>query len=171
MSEMLFTGVRRMHEGDLNVVLNWRNHPEVRRFMYTQHEISQNEHAEWFAKCSRDSMKHLLIFESGSKPLGFVSIHENEPGCSSNWGFYIAPDAPKGTGRALGKAALQYGFETAKMQKICGQALAFNERSIRFHISMGFQCENILNQKHFDGDQYHDVVCFGLLASQWRKGE
>jgi UDP-4-amino-4,6-dideoxy-N-acetyl-beta-L-altrosamine N-acetyltransferase len=53
------------------------------------------------------------------------------------------------------------------LHKLCGQALAFNERSIRFHQNLGFRREGVLRQQHFDGEQYHDVVCFGLLASEW----
>ena len=32
--------LRRLTEDDVPMILPWRNHPDVRRFMYTQHEIS-----------------------------------------------------------------------------------------------------------------------------------
>ena len=86
----------------------------------------------------------------------------------ADWGFYAAPDAPKGTGRQLGKAVQYYVFVQAGLHKLCGQALVYNERSIRFHQSLGFQQEGILREQHFDGQNYHDVVCFGLLASEWQ---
>jgi len=34
-------------------------------------------------------------------------------------------------------------------------------------LRLGFQREGVLRQQHFDGQQYHDVVCFGLLANEW----
>ncbi len=157
-----------MSENDLELVLSWRNHPQVRRYMYTQHEISLEEHTRWFDRAKQDSERHLLIFEPGSTPLGFINIHQIAPGGIADWGFYVAPDAPKGTGRSLGNAALQFAFKTLTLHKLCGQALAFNERSIRFHLGQGFQQEGVLRQQHFDGQQYHDVICFGLLASDWR---
>jgi UDP-4-amino-4,6-dideoxy-N-acetyl-beta-L-altrosamine N-acetyltransferase len=156
-----------MCESDLEQVLHWRNHPEIRRYMYTQHEISLEEHAHWFARASLDPERHLLVFEIDSISLGFINIHQIASAGIADWGFYAAPDAPKGTGRALGQAALLYAFERAGLHKLCGQALAFNERSIRFHMNLGFQREGVLRQQHFDGQQYHDVVCFGLLASEW----
>lgn len=167
MSEANLADVRPMNEGDLDQVLSWRNHPEVRRYMYTQHEISREEHARWFARALQDSERHLLVFEIDTTPLGFINIHRIASGGIADWGFYAAPDAPNGTGRALGQAALRYAFEAAGLHKLCGQALAFNERSIRLHLSLGFQREGVLRQQHFDGQQYHDVVCFGLLASEW----
>lgn len=170
MSESTFGGVRPMCEEDLERVLSWRNHPEVRRYMYTQHEISLDEHVRWFAQASQNPKRHLLVFEIDAKPLGFINIHQIASGGIGDWGFYVAPDAPKGTGQALGQAVMRYAFEVAGLHKLCGQALVFNERSIRFHVKLGFQREGVLRQQYFDGQQYHDVVCFGLLANEWHQG-
>lgn len=169
MSESTRAGVRPMTEMDLEQVLSWRNHPDVRRYMYTQHEISREEHAGWFARASQDPERHLLMFEIDATPFGFINIHQIASGGIANWGFYAAPDAPEGTGRALGQAAMRYTFEAAGLHKLCGQVLAFNERSIQFHLNLGFQREGVLRQQHFDGQQYHDVVYFGLLASEWHQ--
>lgn len=157
--------VRPMTREDLEQVLSWRNDVDVRRYMYTQHEISLEEHTRWFERATLDSSRHLLVFESSAVPVGFINIHKIAPGGIADWGFYAAPDAPKGTGRRLGEAALQYAFGQAGLHKICGQAIAYNERSIKFHLNQGFHQEGILRQQHFDGQQYHDIVCFGLLAS------
>lgn len=157
--------VRTMAREDLERVLDWRNHEEVRRYMYTQHKITLTEHTLWFERASTDDSRHLLILESDAIPLGFINIHQISAGGIADWGFYTAPDAPKGTGRQLGEAALDYAFSRAGLHKICGQAIAYNKRSIKFHLGLGFQQEGILRDQHFDGDCYHDVVCFGLLAS------
>lgn len=158
-----------MNQADMDQVLAWRNHPEVRRFMYSQLEISAEEHAQWFARASQDPERHLLMFEINKSPLGFINIHLIASGGIADWGFYVAPDAAKGTGRSLGQAALRYAFEAAGVNKLCGQALASNERSIRFHLNLGFQREGILRQQRFDGQQYHDVFCFGMLAREWQQ--
>lgn len=159
--------LRPMETRDLQQVLGWRNHPEIRRHMYTQHPISLEEHGRWFEKKSADPDYHLLVFEVDATPLGFINIHQIASGGIADWGFYAAPDAPKGTGRQLGQAALHYAFVTSGLHKLCGQVLAFNASSIKFHRNLGFTQEGILRQQHFDGQHYHDVVCFGLLASEW----
>lgn len=161
------SSVRGMTRADLEMVLNWRNHADVRRYMYTQHEISLAEHERWFERAVQNPKKHLLIFEQNTVPLGFVNFNENEDGGVADWGFYIAPGAAKGTGRALGCAALSHAFEILKLHKICGQALAYNQRSIQFHQRLGFAQEGTLRDQHFDGQQYHHIVCFGLLATEW----
>jgi UDP-4-amino-4,6-dideoxy-N-acetyl-beta-L-altrosamine N-acetyltransferase len=159
--------VRAMTERDLGTVLAWRNDLEVRRYMYTQHMISMEEHQRWFERAAREPARHLLVFEDEHGPAGFVNFHAPGQGRIAEWGFYLAPNAPKGTGRRLGRAALEYGFSTAGFHKVCGEALAFNERSIRFHLNLGFQQEGVLRDQHFDGQTYHAVVRFGLLHHEW----
>lgn len=161
--------LRRMQADDLEQVLSWRNHVDVRRYMYTQHEITFEEHSQWFTRASQDSNKHLLIFEIERVPLGFINIHQVAEGGIADWGFYAAPKSPKGTGKALGLAALKYAFEDIGLHKLCGQALGHNERSMKFHKSLGFKAEGVLRQQHFDGQNYHDIHCFGILASDWQQ--
>lgn len=162
------TQLRHMNHADLAIVLNWRNHPEVRRYMYTQHEITLDEHRQWFERSLLDPKKHLLIFEVNHQPLGFVNFNETRDDGNSDWGFYLAPDAPKGSGFQLGQAALNYAYTVLKLNKVCGQALAYNQRSIRFHQSLGFQQEGALRDQYFDGESYHHVICFGLLSHEWQ---
>jgi UDP-4-amino-4,6-dideoxy-N-acetyl-beta-L-altrosamine N-acetyltransferase len=157
-----------MTSQDLERVLAWRNHKEVRRYMYTQHEICLEEHTRWFERASQDASRHLLVFEVDATALGFINIHQIGPGGVADWGFYVAPNAPRGTGRRLGQIALRHAFTQVGLHKLCGQALAYNERSIKFHLSQGFLQEGILRDQHFDGQRHHDVVCFGLIASEWK---
>lgn len=159
--------LRAMTTADLEQVLAWRNHPEIRRYMYTTHEIGLAEHRAWFERASTDSRKHLLIFEIDSNPMGFVNLTElNEHGIA-DWGFYVATEAPKGTGLKLGQAALRYAFQTLGLHKVCGQALDFNERSIKFHERLAFQQEGVLRDQHFDGERYCSIVAFGILSTEW----
>ena len=77
--------VRPMTNEDLERVLAWRNHEEVRRYMYTQHEISLIEHSRWFGRASQDSSRHLLVFENDAVPLGFINLHQIAPGGVADW--------------------------------------------------------------------------------------
>lgn len=160
--------IRQMESTDLPRVLEWRNSPEIKRFMYTQHHISLEEHTAWFERASRDPKRHLLIFELNNVPLGFINIHEKIEGGIADWGFYTAPDLEKGSGSKLGSAGLLYAFSFLKLYKLNGQALGYNHKSIRFHERLGFKKEGILRDQHFDGKSYHDVICFGLLSSEWK---
>lgn len=164
LAQLSSQSIRKMTQADLEMVLAWRNHINVRRFMYTQNEISMTEHSRWFECANIDTKRHLLVYQMGDQPLGFINLHEISAGGIANWGFYVAPNAPRGTGSALGCTVLKYAFHTLNLHKLCGQVIEFNDRSIRLHLKLGFSKEGILRKHHFDGQIYHDVWCFGLIA-------
>lgn len=162
--------LRPLHSDDLELVRAWRNHPDIRHYMYTRHTIGHEEHQRWFRQADTDPDKHLLIFELEGVPTGFVNLTIVDHVASrAEWGFYLAPDAPRGSGTLLGQHALTYLFMELKQHKLCGEALAYNQRSIHFHERLGFRQEARLRDHHFDGSQYHDVIGFGLLVGEWQQ--
>lgn len=163
--------IRPLRKSDLEAVLEWRNHPDVRQYMYTTHEITWQEHLSWFNSNQKSGRHHLLIYETNETPRGFIKFTPKTCGNVCDWGFYLSPDAERGTGQALGRAALNYGFDKLGLHKVCGEALGFNERSRRFHTKLGFIEEGYHVEQHFDGNKYHDVVSFGLLRKSWEMRE
>jgi UDP-4-amino-4,6-dideoxy-N-acetyl-beta-L-altrosamine N-acetyltransferase len=162
--------VRPMADADAAIVFAWRNHPEVRRHMFTRHEIAWDEHRKWFEGGAHDPRSHRLIYEQRGLPLGFVSLTLGRHSSVADWGFYTAPDAPQGTGRAMGRRALDHAFGVLGLHKVCGQVIEHNQRSMDLHAALGFRQEGILRDQYFDGKQYHAVVCFGLLRRDWHLG-
>lgn len=163
--------VRAVREEDLPALLAWRNHPQVRAFMFSRHEIGLDEHRAWFAGASQDDTRRLLIVEDDGGPLGFVQFADVVPGGISDWGFYARPDAPKGTGRKMGAAALGHAFSALQLHKVCGQAIAGNTASIALHRALGFAQEGVLRDQHQIEGAYHSLICFGLLEQEWRPDE
>lgn len=150
------------------MVLAWRNHADVRRYMFTQHEISLDEHRNWFAKAKQDPSRCLLMVEESKQAIGYVQFSNVEVGGVADWGFYARPNAPKGAGLKLGTIALNHAFGALKLHKVCGQAIASNQSSIAFHQRLGFQLEGVIrDQRRIEGS-YHSLHCFGLLADEWQ---
>ncbi len=160
--------IRPVLSTDLGLMLAWRNHPQVRAYMLTQHEISIDEHRHWFERSNGDPSRRLMIVEQKGEPLGFVSFSGVAVGAIANWGFYASPETAKGAGTKLGLTALEFAFDELLLHKVCGQALAFNEASIRMHQKFGFRQEGILREQHKINVSYHDIICFGLLRNEWK---
>lgn len=159
--------LRPMMEADLERVLAWRNHPDVRQHMYTQNEISLEEHSRWFKGASVDPDRHLLILEVDAEPQGYVNFRCDGAGAAV-WGFYLAPDAPKGTGRLLGEAATGYAFETLGLKRIWGEVLPDNLASQNFHLRQGFVMEAILPDKTVGDQRIGNVRRYLLTRDAWR---
>ena len=157
-----------MVEGDLELVLNWRNHPEVRRFMFDTRKIRMDEHRSWFERTRKKTATTLLLLEIEGAPQAFMNISRLEDDSPiAEWGFYAAPRAAKGTGKLLGRLTLDFAYTQLNLHKVCGRVLSFNNRSLRFHESMGFRREGVLRDQFFDGDSFFDVINFGMLSHEW----
>jgi len=158
---------RLLHEDDLPTILRWRNHPNVRRYMLTQHEISLAEHTRWFEKARSDRNRCLLLVQDHKRPIGYVQFAQVCVGGVADWGFYADPEAPKGSGTKIGTAGLRHAFEQLHLHKVNGQAFDFNEASIALHRRLGFRHEGRLREQQRVDHGYHDLMLFGLLAREW----
>lgn len=161
--------LRLIDKQDLDLLLEWRNSVQVRQFMYSTHEINRDEHFRWYESVRSADDRYPRIFTLAGKPVGFVNIGPVRAGGVADWGFYTAPDAPRGTGRKMGECALDFAFSELQLHKICGEALSANEASRNYHRRLGFRQEGELKDNHFDGSNYHNVICFGLTINEWRK--
>lgn len=158
---------RQMVQGDLALILSWRNHPTVRQHMLTQHEISLAEHQHWFQCASGDARRKLLIVEEAGIAIGHVNFSGVEPGGVADWGFYAAPGAAKGSGKKVCATALTTAFNEFQLHKVCGHALQSNKASAGLHLRLGFSLEGRLREHSRTGQVYQDLLCFGLLKREW----
>jgi UDP-4-amino-4,6-dideoxy-N-acetyl-beta-L-altrosamine N-acetyltransferase len=135
--------------------------------MLTQHLITLDEHRQWFERTSTHSQRKVMVVEHQGQPFGLVHFTGVQAQAAVEWGFYVAPDASKGSGQRLGSCALAFAFEQLQVHKVCGQVLASNAASIRFHERLGFSPEGRLREQVFIEPHHHDLLCFGLLHSEW----
>jgi UDP-4-amino-4,6-dideoxy-N-acetyl-beta-L-altrosamine N-acetyltransferase len=150
---------------DLEMVRAWRNHPDIKKFMFTQKEVLPDEHAAWFERVKNDKSKKILIYMENTLPLGFIQFATiRNQDTIIDWGFYLSPNANKGTGTKMTKLGLGYAFNQLKAHKIFAEILEYNVPSIRLHQKLGFSQEGVLRDHYFDGQDYHAVLCFGLLT-------
>jgi len=160
--------LRELLEEDLPQVLTWRNHPQVRRHMLTQHEISAEEHSQWFNKLQQDPMRRAVLVHEGDQALGLAHFAPVNPHGVMDWGFYLTPQAPQGSGSKLARKALEFAFKQQGWHKVCGQVVSINAASRRFHLKLGFTLEGVMRQQAFIADEWLSLWCYGLLASDWK---
>lgn len=137
--------LRVAEEADRDVVLGWRNHPQVRKVSLTTHEITPAEHAAWWSALAADDKRGLLIFEWAGVPAGVVIFdrrQEAERGVI--WSFYLDTDGLTARGAllpawvALEREAVDYAFDVLGAQKLGGETLASNVPVLRLHKRFGF---------------------------------
>lgn len=160
--------LRDIGEKDLDLMRVWRNAPAVRANMYTQHEISPEEHLAWWEKTKNRTDQKYLMYEMAGIPIGitaFTSIDTKNK--NSAWAFYTSPSAPKGSGSKMEYLMLEYAFNLLNLHKLYCEVLAFNESVIKLHQKFGFQIEGIFRDQYQNNDQYVNIYRLAILATEW----
>lgn len=166
MNELL----RALSKDDLAVIRKWRNDPEINKFMFSQHEILEVEHLAWYQASQNNPLRQLFAYEEQDEMQGFLQLQQKAADSQVyEWGFYISPQAVRGTGSRMAKSAMLTVFSKLKANKLYGEVLAFNRPSLKLHEKLGFTEEGVLRQQHFLNNQYHDVHCFGMLKQEWQQ--
>ncbi|NUO60441.1 MAG: GNAT family N-acetyltransferase [Hamadaea sp.] len=163
-------------DSDRDLVLTWRNHPEVRKVSFTTHEIRPEEHAGWWAAVAQDPRRRVLIFEWRGTPAGVVSFDaRNAAEEGVVWGFYLDNETLQAKGELLPawvqleSDAVEYAFDVLQAELIGGETLAWNTPVLQLHKRMGFT-ETRRYEREVDGVP-QEVVWTELSAADRKKGK
>jgi UDP-4-amino-4,6-dideoxy-N-acetyl-beta-L-altrosamine N-acetyltransferase len=171
MAEGLNVDLRPIEAADKDRILAWRNSPDVRPYMYTDHLISPEEHARWFASLEGDGTRVYWIIELNGAPVGLANLYDfDRQNQRCAWAYYLADPAVRGLG--LGSYVeywvLEYVFEGLKLAKLWCEVLVSNEAVWRLHETFGFTVEARFRGHIIKNEGRQDVLGLGILAADWR---
>jgi UDP-4-amino-4,6-dideoxy-N-acetyl-beta-L-altrosamine N-acetyltransferase len=155
---------------DMTRILAWRNLPEVSAYMYTDHRITDAEHARWFAAAMSDETKRYWVIELEGEPVGLANLYDIQTSQKrAYWAFYLADDRVrgKGVGSATERFVMRHAFEDLGLDKLCCEVLATNDGVVRMHQRYGFQIDGVLRRHVVKGGERVDVVTMSLLRDDW----
>ncbi|WP_273214194.1 UDP-4-amino-4,6-dideoxy-N-acetyl-beta-L-altrosamine N-acetyltransferase, partial [Helicobacter rodentium] len=118
---------RDLNEEQKWLVLSWRNHQNISKFMRTK-RISQEEHFKFLEELKQSKTKKYFLLFRDKEPLGVIYF-TNITLDSCEFGIYQNPDL-KGNGAALMQKMLQYAQETLGVKSIYACALNTNQKAI-----------------------------------------
>ena len=164
------TRLRPAEPADAGRLLDWRNQPEVARWMYTDHAITPEEHARWYAAALRDPSRSYWIIEVDGAAAGLVNLYDLDPrNARCSWAYYLAD--PGSRGRGVGAfvefLVLEQVFIERGLNKLWCEVLLDNEAVWKLHQSFGFTREATLRQHIIKRGRFTDVIGLGLLRGEW----
>ena len=132
-------------DADQENVRTWRNHDEVRAVSLTQHVISADEHAAWWANTKDNPSRHVLIYERGGVPSGVVTFFDLDVDAKTSWwGYYLDNDGLTARGELLPawiqiqREAVKYADAELGLDSLDAEVLEINEGVRRFNKRNGF---------------------------------
>ena len=163
---------RNITEDDLEMILTWRTNPEVTRYMFTDPDLSLQQQHRWLQNISADKTRRDWIINADSEDVGLVSlVHIDNHNRRCDWAYYLGSPTVrgKGIGRAVELNILRYVFEVLKLNKLCGEVLAFNEKVVEIHQKYGSKVEGRRRAHIYKDGEFLDVVEVGILREEWEQ--
>lgn len=162
--------LRNVEQGDKELIRSWRNLPEIAQYMYTDHQITTEEHEQWFNRIMNNPRYQYWVVVYDDAEIGLVNLYDID---SKNqrcfWAFYLA--SPNIRGLGLGSLieylVLRHVFEERNLNKLCCEVLDFNQPVVKLHKKFGFQEEGVYRQHVYKGDKFHEVIALAMLRSEW----
>ena len=162
--------LRSIADEELELMRAWRNAPAVRANMYTQHEISYDEHLAWWEKTKNRADQKYFMYEMTGEPIGIAAFTGIDiQSQNSAWAFYASPTAPRGTGSKMEYLMLEHAFGTLQLHKLYCEVLAFNTPVIKLHQKFGFKVEGVFREQHKVNVDFVDTYRLGILATEWQE--
>ncbi len=163
--------LRPMTEEDAELIVNWRNQPELKRFFISQADFSIESHLKWFRsmKESGRACQMMICDKQNDKPLGSVDIKdidmENRKG---EYGIFIGDKDTRGRGigTEAAKLMIRYGFDVLGLHRIYLRVIASNERARRSYERAGFKQEGYLHHDVCINGKYEDIIWMAIVNEE-----
>ena len=131
---------------DIEYFLKWFNDPEVIQYlsMYLpMTEMAEEQWLEGLPARANTNVHFVIEAVSGDTtcPIGTTGLSNISPkDHSAQFGIAIGDKDywSRGYGTEAARLIIRYGFEQLNLHRISSFAYAFNERSIRMHLGVGF---------------------------------
>jgi UDP-4-amino-4,6-dideoxy-N-acetyl-beta-L-altrosamine N-acetyltransferase len=162
--------LRELDSSDSEIIHQWRNLEDVRKWMYTDHIISRDEHEAWFQRIqASNSDRYWMIVFNGSD-VGVANISQIDTRHSRcTWAFYLAEPSTRGmgVGAATEFLVLEHVFGIEAINRLWCEVIESNSGVVALHERFGFRREGLLRSHIFKEGQKRNVVLLALLRSEW----
>lgn len=105
--------------GQLKMVLEWRNHPEVRKWMNTSEPISLERHLQFIASLREDKKRACYLVKDASRNIGVIQLNDIQGQNVLDFALYANPELLKGgAGMRLAFYGVQYSFNDLNFESL-----------------------------------------------------
>ena len=131
------------------LVLNMRNHPQIKKWMSNQDDIPETSHFNFIKNLENIVDQRYFLVKQHKSIVGSINFSKVDLSSSVEFGIYTNPFAQlKGAGSMLEAVASYYAFIELGVNKIKLEVFSNNERAIGFYKKCGFELINTKKVNH-----------------------
>ncbi len=170
MTDFILREITNCTQRQKKAVLDLRNQENVRKSMYTEHEILMNEHLDWVERLQNDKRQIVFVVLMDNEVCGVVYLNAiDRLHLKSDWGFYLDVNARVGLGAVLEFNLINFVFDKLGLEKLNCEVIETNELVAKLHKKFGFVEEGLRRENIIKNHKRIGVRFFGLTKSDWLK--
>jgi len=160
------TVIRAIELDDINLLLKWREDPEISFLLGREFPLSTEMQKKWYERTLNNSSKRKFIVETKDKisigMLGIMDIDLKNRHCECGitigeknyWGQGFASDALS--------VIIKYLFEELGMNRIYAKIYEYNQKSLKLFNSLGFQIDGEIKDFIYTDGKYYNMFILSL---------
>jgi RimJ/RimL family protein N-acetyltransferase len=165
---------RPVEEGDLELLVRWRNDPQNSRFVFSPFLINPGGQKKWYEALLANPNKVMFMVDNlEGKTVGMIGLdHIDWRNQECEGGPIVFDPGERSYGyaeEAIGML-IKYAFEELNMHRMYAFCYPYN-RIIELMKWFGFKEEGVLRQAVFSEGKFQDKVILGLLREEWQNDE
>lgn len=163
--------LRRIKEGDLAKLFEWRNKPEVYRWCRQFAPLHWESHLAWYAKQVADPKIEMFVIEADDdKMVGLCGLTDIDlVNRRAEFSLYIGPEFWH-RGYAFGGLTqlFSWGFNSLGLNRIFGETFRDNPAAKIFE-RLGMENEGIRRDHYFRNSNFIDAYLYSISAADFNR--
>ncbi|KKU12849.1 MAG: Pseudaminic acid biosynthesis N-acetyl transferase [Candidatus Magasanikbacteria bacterium GW2011_GWC2_45_8] len=153
-----------LNDDEKKLVLNWRNHKDVRSQMLANHVITKTEHAGFVEKLKQSLDHFCWLVEKDKKFIAVVALHDVDfKNKHCYFGAYTDPHSKNiGIGFLLFQTIIKLAFDVFKLHSLRGSTFATNP-ILYIHKKLGFKEVGKYSEYTLRNGKWLDVVITEII--------
>lgn len=168
--DYLLTNFINLSNEEKEMVRNWRNSEQVKKWMFSDHTISPEEHSLFTERLKSDERNfYWVVKRSGGGYCGVILLNEVDfKNMNAYLGIYANPDYHiPGVGRILMDSLKTVTFDLAHLHTLKLEVIETNGRALDFYRKSGFIEEGKLKEFVFKDGRWYDVIIMGMVNKEF----
>jgi len=151
-----------LNEKESKTVLQFRNHKNIRKWMYNDKIIDFESHLNFVRFLISNPYKQYLLVKKTNYFIGVIDFIFNFQQKEVFWGIYANPiEKQKGNGKILANITFKYIFDLLKFEKITLDVFSDNIPAIEFYKKNNFKAVCLKKEKN------KDIICMELTKQEY----
>ena len=158
----------RFSEDNAEIVLSWRNKPEIRMNFIDNREISLNNHLKFISNTFENN-QHFFILNVKNKPHGVLNVNKLNAHLGL-WGCYLTQTERVMPGIFPLMIAIsgKFAFEYLNLKTLNSEVIENNTAPHRINKFLEINSTNERTERRYSGELVN-IVCYELNIDQWPK--